>query len=175
MIIKEKKTCCLFKWFSWHSLVIALIIIYVVRYTAIIKSRKINEISKTRIKTSFFLNQSFLACCTKIICVLLEYCMVTLWQVIFYLDRFSSHLKLHEKTHFITLKVVRENRSKYKITCHSVTKQYASNTHIIFVQHALQNIDIKNNKFYTCFQDFIYFYIFLTLYIYNFAIFYTWN
>ena len=82
MIIKEKKT-------RKNCLVIALIIIYVVRYTAIIKSRKINEISKTRIKTSFFLNQSFLACCTKIICVLLAYCMVTLWQVILYFDRFS--------------------------------------------------------------------------------------
>ena len=70
--------------------------------------------------------------------------MVTLWQVILCLNRFSSHLKLHEKTHFITLDVASKNRSKYKITCQSVSKQYASNTYY-FVQHALKNFDLQNN------------------------------
>ena len=64
---------------------------------------------------------------------------------------------------FITLKVARENRSKYKITCQSVTMQYASNTHIIFVQNALKNIDIKNNKFLYVFSRFH-----LFLYLFNF-------
>ena len=123
-------------------------------------------------KNLLFFKSKFFSILFKIICVLLVYCMVTLWRVILCLDRISSHLKLHEKTHFITLEVARKNRSKYKITCQSVTKPYASNTHYFCTKCFKELLLTKYNSFYTCSQDFIYFSIFLELYIY---IFYTWN
>ena len=81
----------------------------------------------------------FKACCTKIICVLLAYCMVTLWQVILYFDRFSR----------ATFNVMKIGLGKQLLAKVYPCKMPATN--ILFLYNMLKNFDLKKTSFYTCF------------------------